>query len=257
MTDTMKRLIVFVTCQRTGSSISAEIFYRHGMSLGPFPFLAAAPENPLGLCEAMPVFRIDHALHRLVYGFDEDAIPYDRAGRIMADRPLQCPTIQDVPSDLIEQGKTFITQLTDSAPVSGFKHPASILFRFYWEHVFSSISDLEIAPVFLIRSPSGVAASYARRAKRPEVESAMFDLIGIYLDRMLELHRSFQGIKPIVRFSEEYYRDDLKNAIEACGMAWDAEMFRQYYKPSATVAIDEPVDHPVEDLYRRFLALCR
>ena len=43
----MSKLIVFVTCQRTGSSISAEIFHQHGMSLGPFHFFMAKPENPV------------------------------------------------------------------------------------------------------------------------------------------------------------------------------------------------------------------
>lgn len=252
----MKKLIVFVTCQRTGSSVSAEIFYRHGMSLGPFSFFMASPEKPLGLCEAMPIFKINHAIHRIRYGFDEDAVPYDRAGLLMKDRDAHPFDIDRLPSWIIQQGIETIRTVVDSAPISGFKHPASVLFWPFWRHVFSEIPGLEVFPVFLLRSPSGIAASYARRAKRPEFQNAMFDLIEVYLARMLEIYETWVGPRRIVRFSDEYYREDLRNAVELLDLPWNPEIFDQYYQASATVAVDEPVDHPVQDVYARWQEIC-
>jgi len=52
-TKSMSKLIVFVTCQRAGSSISSENFYQHGMSLDSFDMFGASPERPRGFCEAM------------------------------------------------------------------------------------------------------------------------------------------------------------------------------------------------------------
>ena len=154
----MSKLIVFVTCQRTGSSISAEIFHQHGMSLGPFPFFMAKPENPRGFCETMPIFRIDHDLHQRVYGFREDSIPYIRAGRMMKERNDIPLDIDALPSEIINRGVKAIRRLTEGVSLAGFKHPASVLFWDYWQHVFLQFPHLKIIPVFLLRPPTSQSA---------------------------------------------------------------------------------------------------
>ncbi len=219
------------------------------MSLGPFSFFMASADNPLGLCEATPIFRINHALHKRYYGFVEDAIPYDRAGRIMKSREHVKMEHGDFPPALIERGVQAVRTIADSASISGYKHPATILFWPYWQQVFKQVDDLEVIPVFLLRAPSGIASSYARRAKRPEYQEALFDVIEVYLSKMLKLYLSWSGPKPIVRFDEAHYQNDLKNAVETCGLVWDTSIFDQHFQPSATVAVDNAVDHPVQRLY--------
>ena len=252
----MNKLIVFLTCQRCGSSVTADIFRRHGVSFGPFPFFLAAPENPYGVYEAMPIFDIDHVLHRVVYGFPEDSIPYELAGHIMKNRDLLRPTARQIHPELIGKGRETIRRLLSTGPITAYKHPASILFWFYWEHVFSGIPDLQIHPVFLLRPPSGIAASYARRAKRPEWEPFLYDLIHVYLVRMLGVFQSWTGPKSIVRFTDTNYRDDLRIAIEQCGLTWDVTHYESGYRSSETERIDKPVDHSVQSLYEHWLSLC-
>jgi hypothetical protein len=252
----MRKLIVFTTCQRTDSSITAEIFHRHGMSLGQFSFFQATPEKPLGLCEAMPIFQIDHTLHRIIYGFGEDSIHYELAGRIMKNREFLRPDIGQIRHDFIGHGIETIQNLVTNSPISGFKHPASALFWFYWQHVFSRIPDLEIHPIFLLRPPNGIAASYARRAHRPEFQNAMFDLIEIYLNRMLEIYQNWHGSKNIIRFTDEHYQSDLQTAIENCGLQWNKKIYEQNYQASATVQIDDLINHPVQKLYDLWLTHC-
>jgi len=248
----MSKLIVFVTCQRAGSSISSEIFYQHGMSLGSFDMFGASPENPRGFCEAMPIFHINHELHQIVYGFKEDAIPYVEAGRIMKERNDIPLDIKALTTEIIDRGIETINRLTDGVSIAGFKHPATVLFWTYWHHVFSQFPHLEIIPVFLSRPPTGIAASYARRAKRPQVQNNMFDLIEVYLKRMRSIYDSWNSNKPIIRFIDEYYKDDLKVAIENCGLVWNEEIFERCYKPSVTVRVVDPIDHPVQVLYDQF-----
>jgi len=252
----MKKLIVFLTCQRCGSSVTADIFRRHGTSFGPFPFFQATPENPYGLFEAMPIFEIDHTLHRVIYGFSEDSIHYGLAGHIMKNRDLLRPVVRQVHPELIRNGRETIRQLVSTGPISAYKHPASVLFWFYWDHVFSGIPDLKVHPVFLLRPPSGIAASYARRAKRPEWEPFLYDLIYVYLARMLEVFRNWPGPKNIVRFTDEHYYNDLRIVIDQCGLTWDANHYESGYHPSATERIDKPVAHPVQSLYEHWLSLC-
>ena len=253
---TMKKLIVFLTCQRCGSSVTADIFRRHGVSFGEFSFFNAAPENRYGWYEAMPIFEIDHILHRVIYGFREDSIHYELAGTIMKNRNLLRPTARQIHPELIQQGRAVIQRLVSAGQISAYKHPASVLFWFYWTHVFSGIPELEVHPVFLLRPPSGIAASYARRAKRPEWEPSLYDLIHVYLARMLEVFRGWSEPKSIIRFTDEHYRDDLRVAIEQCGLTWNESRYESGYRSTATEQIDKPVGHPVQALYEHWLSLC-
>jgi len=252
----MRKLIVFLTCQRCGSSVTADIFRRHGVSFGTFPFFNATPENRYGWYEAMPIFEIDHILHRVIYGFREDSIHYELAGTIMKNRDLLRPTARQVHPELIQQGREVIQRLVSTGATSAFKHPACVLFWFYWMHVFSGIPDLQVHPVFLLRPPSGIAASYARRAKRPEWEPFLYDLIHVYLTRMLEVFLDWSEPKSIIRFTNEHYRDDLCVAVERCGLIWDETHYESGYHSSATEPIDTPIGHPVQAFYEHWLSLC-
>jgi hypothetical protein len=252
----MKKLILFLTAQRCGSSVSAGIFHYHGVSLGAFPLFQSQPDHPLGLCESIPVFQIDHTLHKIVYGFQEDHLHYRLAGEIMKNRDVLRPQIEQIDPQLIAHGINVIRQLTADSEITALKHPAMILFWFYWSHVFSKIDGLEIHPVFLLRPPSGIASSYARRANQPKFEPVMFDLIEIYFKRLFEVYLNWQGKKEIVRFTSEHYHDDLRQAIEHCGLTWNEQRYLSEFNASVTKEVTHSVQHPVQNLYDHWLTYC-
>jgi hypothetical protein len=252
----MKKLIVFLTCQRSGSTVSAGIFRRHGVSFGSFPFFNATPENHYGLYEALPILDIDYVLHRIIYGFQEDSLQYEWAGIIMKNRDILRPSARQIHPELIREGREVIQRLVSTGTMSAYKHPASVLFWFYWSHVFAGIPDLKIHPIFLLRPPSGIAASYARRANRPDWEPFFYDIIHVYLVRMLEIFQDWTGTKSIIRFTDEHYQNDLRIAIEQCGLVWDDVHYASEFRASATEQIDKTVDHPVQSLYEHWLSHC-
>ena len=254
--EAMNKLIVFLTCRYCGSSVTADIFRRHGTSFGQFPFVQATSEKPYGLYDAAPILEIDRILHRVIYGFPEDSIHYKLAGNIMKNRDLLRPTARQVHPELIRRGRETIRELVSTGTISAFKHPTSVLFWFYWEHVFSGVPDLQIHPIFLIRPPSEIAASCARYADRSEWEPFFYDLIHVYFGRMLEVFRGWTNPKSIVRFTDEHYCDDLRLAIDQCGLTWEASHFESSYQSSKIKRIDKPVDHPVQSLYKHWLSHC-
>jgi hypothetical protein len=73
---------------------------------------------------------------------------------------------------------------------------------------------------------------------------------------MLEVFRSGAEPKSIVRFTDEHYCNDLRVAIEQCGLTWNEAHYESSYHHSATEQIDKPVDHPVQALYEHWLSLC-
>jgi hypothetical protein len=73
---------------------------------------------------------------------------------------------------------------------------------------------------------------------------------------MLTIHGSWNGTKHIIRFTDKYYRNDLKTAIKNCGLAWSDEIFGRCYDRSATVRIDDSIDHPAQSLYEEWFARC-
>jgi len=176
---------------------------------------------------------------------------------IMKNRDSLRPDIAQLPSDLIQEGEHVVRSMLNryDATHYGIKHPALCLFWFYWQHVFTQIPDLEIHPVFLLRSPSGIAASYARRATVPDIEHDIYDLIEVYLRRLMEIYTQWPGSKCIIRFDDEHYVNDLKRAIGDCGLTWNADTFLSVFKRERTMAIDHPVDHSVQEVYNQWLQM--
>jgi len=182
-----KKLIVCLSNQRCGSSLCMEILHRLGMSVGPFEFFQQSRQKPFGLYEARPFFQMDKMLFQAVYGFPEDGIPYDLAGHILKNRVLFPATVAQVPLQWLEHGAQAVHQLTESSDISGFKHPAATLFWFYWSYVFSQFPNVDVHLIFLLRPPSSIAASYARRFKRPGIEPQLYDLIQVYFERQMKI----------------------------------------------------------------------
>jgi hypothetical protein len=81
-----KRTLVVVLCtHRSGSSLTARILQRLGMSLGPFDLNGAAPSNPYGHFEAVPFLDLNRQIQNLAYGFEHD-LRHCTCRRICAQR---------------------------------------------------------------------------------------------------------------------------------------------------------------------------
>jgi hypothetical protein len=77
MTQTDRTLVIMLSMHRSGSSLAASVFHAHGMSLGPFELLGAAPSNRHGHFEAVPFLELGRTVQKLTYGFSE-AVPDSR-----------------------------------------------------------------------------------------------------------------------------------------------------------------------------------
>lgn len=254
----MPKLIVFLSPQRSGSSITTKLFHRHGMSLGGFELFGVKKNDSWGVLEAMPALTINHTLHRLVYGIeDSDALDYSIVGDILRNRDKLRPTINQFNDDLIGRGIEFIESLIATSPVSGFKHPATCLFWFYWQHVFSHFTDLEVRPIFLLRPPAAIADSYERRVGIPGTRDKMYDLIEIYFRRMSEILTAWTTPTSVVRFTKEFYREDVKKALQSCDLKWNQEFFDEEYDSDLPSNIDTIVDHPCRKSYEHLLTFAR
>jgi|LSQX01.1.fsa_nt_gb hypothetical protein len=251
-----KRLIVFMSCQRSGSSVTAGCFHRLGMSLGPFPLFGASDGEPLGFCEALPILEIDHRLHRATYGFQEDGIDYRLAGHILYNRRILLPDVRQLPEEWIREGIGVIQRLVESGEISGFKHPAAALFWDYWAHVLSHFPEVALHLVFLLRAPRAIASSYLRRNGRGGKIDDVLDLVAAYYWRLLQIRKTWSGPAAVVRFDPALYQADLQAAVERCGLAWDEALFAPYFDPARIHCEDQGGNHPVERIYEQLLEWC-
>ena len=72
MDDRERTLVVLLSMHRCGSSLTASILQRLGMSLGPFDLIDADAGNPYGHFEAIPFHRLNRQIQGLAYGFMDD-----------------------------------------------------------------------------------------------------------------------------------------------------------------------------------------
>lgn len=252
-----KRLIVFVTCQRSGSSATAGYLHRQGMSLGPFPLFGVTEDEPKGFCESLPITQLNHRMHRAIYGFQDDTIDYRLAGHIVNNRRLLLPDLRQLPNDWIREGIHLTQAIVQSGDVSGIKHPACVLFWDFWNHVLSHFPEVSVHLIFMMRSPYSIASSLMRRGQRMQPPEDAFDLIAAYYSRFLHIRKSWKGPAHAVRFSTEHYQADLKSAVENCGLCWNEAAFADHFDTDRIHHEEQRVSHPVEEIYEGCLALLR
>ena len=75
--DEAKRKVVVLLCMhRSGSSLTANLLQRLGMSLGPFDLIGAEVSNPYGHFEAIPFHILNRKIQEWAFGFADD-VPSD------------------------------------------------------------------------------------------------------------------------------------------------------------------------------------
>jgi hypothetical protein len=67
-----KTLVLILCMHRCGSSVTANVLQRLGMSLGPFALVQANEHNKYGHFEATPIQTLDRDLLERVFGYAKD-----------------------------------------------------------------------------------------------------------------------------------------------------------------------------------------
>ncbi|WP_337175532.1 hypothetical protein [Paludisphaera sp.] len=247
MEGSKRKLIVLLCMHRSGSSLTANLLQRLGMSLGPFELLGAAPSNPHGHFEAVPFYLINRKVQEWAFGFPDEA-PWDPAVR---DRFVETrgawPSDRAIPDEWIDEAEQLVRTLVDSGPVTGFKDPRTPLTRPFWNRVFERLDDIEVVGVNLLRSPHEIAMSLCMRANGNLPYWTALDIVGVHMDRM-KAAADEGAVGHVVRFGVEPYWDDMKALVEACGLTWDEETARQVYDPSCVHHKPAAVPHPSQDV---------
>src|SRR5262249_54772188 len=165
MEESTRTLVILLSMHRCGSSLTANILQRLGLSLGPFELNGAAPSNPFGHFEAMPFMWLNRELQELAFGFKDDLSSSPQVHARFCETQGEWPEGIRFPEGLLERGRSLIRALVDSGKVSGFKDPRTVLTWPFWRRVLEDFPGLRVVPVSLVRSPHEIAMSLVSRRK--------------------------------------------------------------------------------------------
>ena len=124
MDDRERTLVVLLSMHRCGSSLTASILQRLGMSLGPFELIGADAGNPYGHFEAIPFHRLNRQIQGLAYGFMDDLPGSPQIAARFSETRGEWDDAIHIPQELLDEGRGMIRELLDSGQVSGFRIPA-------------------------------------------------------------------------------------------------------------------------------------
>lgn len=245
-----KRGLIVVLCMhRSGSSLTAGILEKLGMSLGPFELLKGSPYNRHGYFEPVQFNDLNRRVLDWAFGFT-DVAPLDpKKLAEFLDSGGVWPADRELPREWLEEGERITRALVESGPISGFKDPRTVLVWPFWRQVFEAIEGVEILPVMLARSPHEIALSICARGDGSMPYWSALDLVGLHFARMKAVADEFQEKPPVARFATPYFWDDLQRMVDHCGLAWDAEAAEQAYDPSCVHHLPAVVAHPAQDFY--------
>ncbi len=231
MEDQRRTLVVLLSMHRSGSSLTAQTFQRMGMSLGPFELNGAAPSNPYGHFESVPFLLLNDQVQSLAHGFKAD-LPdsADVLARFVASRGVWGDDVH-IPEELYDEGRVLVQALVDSAPISGFKDPRTVLAWPFWRRVFESFPDVRIVPVGLVRSPHEMAMSLVSRRKGCLSYWDSLDVVGVHLSQLRAILGEFPDHPPCLCFGPTYLKT-LEAVVPRCGLTWHAVTAVDVFDPS-------------------------
>lgn len=244
-----RTLVVLLTMHRSGSSLTASILQKLGMSLGPFELLGAEPTNPHGHFESIPFHSLNREVQEWAFGFPDD-LPNDPEthARFLASQGAW-PTDRDIPDEWLEEGERLTRVLIESGSPSGFKDPRTVLTWPFWQRVFQRIENLEVAPAILLRSPHEIAMSLCSRANGEYPYWDALDVAGVNLRRLKAIADEHDGRVPVARFATPHFRADLERLARICGLSWRDEIVDQVYDHSCVHHLPAAVSHPAQELF--------
>lgn len=244
-----RTLVVLLTMHRSGSSLTANILQKLGMSLGPFELLGAAPSNPHGHFESIPFYTLNQKVQEWAFGFADDRPTTPELHARFLESQGAWPTDRAIPDDWLEEGERLARTLIESGSPSGFKDPRTVLTWPFWRRVFQRIENLEVVPAVLLRSPHEIAMSLCARTNGDFPYWDALDLVGAHLTRLKAIVDEHEGRALVARFATPHFRSDLQALAAASGLVWDDEIVDQVYDHSCVHQLPAVVPHPARELY--------
>jgi len=242
-------LAFLLSMHRSGSSLTASIFQKLGMSLGPFPLLGAAPSNIHGHYESLPFHSLNRKVQEIALGFPDDVPKSEETLTRFLDGKGIWPEGVKIPDELFDEGRRLVAGLAGSGGISGFKDPRTVLTWPVWRQVLQEFHSLRVVVVPLLRSPHEIAMSLCTRSDGALGYWASLDLIAVHLGRMKALLESVNQATRAVRFGSESFLDDIAEAARFCGLSWNKENALRVFDQTCVHHEPATIVHEAQMLY--------
>ncbi len=252
---TQRTLVILLSMHRSGSSLTARVMQRLGMSLGPFDLMGATPSNPHGHFEAMPFYWLNRKVQELLHGFKDDMPATEDSLKTFLENRGSCDPTVAIPEELIGEGRELLAALIDSGTVLGFKDPRTILTWPFWRRVLAAFPDVRVVPVALVRSPHQIAMSLFARSEGSYGYWSCLDLIAVHLRQLQAIIQDCEGNVPVVRFGHGRYLEDLAAAAESCGLPWNPAVAQGSIDEACIHHAPAIVAHEAQELYQSLACL--
>jgi len=253
MDDTQRTLIVLLSMHRCGSSLTASVLQRLGLSLGPFDLNGAAPSNPYGHFEAVPFLILNRRVQEIALGFPDDLPASPEVLARFKETQGAWPEGTQIPDELFVEGRSLIRNLIDSGEISGFKDPRTVLTWPFWERVFNDFPGLRIVPISLLRSPHEIAMSLVTRRDGWVGYWTSLDVVAVHLRRQKAILESWDQPLRGLCFGSPAYLETLVDVAQHCGLPWNAKAAQEAYDQSCVHQTPAVVSHEAQDI---FYSLC-
>ncbi len=249
MDDRERTLVVLLSMHRCGSSLTASILQRLGMSLGPFELIGADAGNPHGHFEAIPFHRLNRQIQGLAYGFMDDLPGSPQIAARFSETRGEWDDAIHIPQELLDEGRGMIRELLDSGQVSGFKDPRTVLTWPFWNRVLIDFPDVRVIPLGLLRSPHEIAMSLVTRRSGWRGYWESLDVIAIHLRRQKLILESAGTPVPSLCFGGLDYLKSLEIAVNRCGLTWNLAQVLDLFDRSAVHQQPAAVLHEAQVLF--------
>ena len=148
-------LVILLSMHRSGSSLTASVLQRLGMSLGPFELMGATPSNPHGHFEVMPICELNRKVQGLFHGFADDMPTTEDNLRTFLKTQGCRDQIEAIPEEFVSEGRDLVAALLESGTVSGFKDPRTILTWPFWQRVLAAFPEVrQLCPLRCCARPT-------------------------------------------------------------------------------------------------------
>ncbi len=241
-----KTLVVILAMHRCGSSITAQLLQRLGMSLGPYDLGEVNESNKYGHFEAQPFVLLNREFQLRHFGFEGD-LP-DTAEQL--NRFCACDgqwqTTDDLTDEAIARGRDLVKELMQSGDVCGFKDPRTVLIWPFWQRVLAKLPGVRVVLLNLVRSPHEVATSIFRRSQGERDYAQALEVAGIHFRCMSRIVNDWCGSAAVVQFEPQTYPAQIRRAIEMCGLNWSDAVLADVYDATCLHCQGARVAHPAQ-----------
>jgi len=249
MDDRERTMVALLSMHRSGSSLTAHVLQRLGMSLGPFELIGAEPTNPYGHFEAEPFHRLNRRLQNLAYGFADDLPETPDLMTQFCETRGYWHRDTHIPDELFAEGHSLARTLIDSGKVSGFKDPRTILTWPFWARVFAEFPDVRTIPLGLLRSPHEIAMSLVSRRSGWRGYWSSLDVIAIHFEKEKQILDAVDDRLPYLCFGSPAYLKTLEFVVRKLGLTWHAAEVLELYDCSAVHQRPAAVAHRAQELF--------